>query len=104
MAKFGPDQFSNPTPTGLVRIVLIYSALSDFFRVNMMSHLVHNDLLQHEIDWWLGNSNSLIIILLPFFGVQTKGKTVPVSEVTAMKDNVKMIIWFILSAGFILSK
>lgn len=107
MAKFGPLQLDNPTPTGLVRIVLIFTALSSFFKTFMNANDIFNDHTEHVVAMTLDFFNGVIVTVLPFFGVQVSGRKVDVKDVTSMKDHTdqagKIIIWFILCSAFFYS-
>lgn len=103
MAKFGPMQLDRPTPTGLVRIVLIFTAVSSFFKSFVNANDLFSDHTEHVMSMCLDFFNGLIVTVLPFFGVQVTAKRVPIEDVTAMKDSTKLIIWWILCAGFFYS-
>jgi hypothetical protein len=96
-------QIDNPTPTGLVRIVLIFTALSSFFKTFMNANDIFNDHTEHTVALVLDFFNGVIVTVLPFFGVQVTAKRVPIEDVTAMKDTGKIIIWIILCASFFYS-
>jgi hypothetical protein len=98
--------FNKPTPTQINTYVLAVCFVCTFLRTHMLKHIVFNENIRYEIDWWLGIINEFSLGIRPFFGVDVNTAYVKTDKVSSMdepdaKKNVgKMVIWLLLLAGY----
>lgn len=88
--KFNMGQFNKPTPLSFVRIVMIYTAVAGFFNTWLQSGQdLFGENTTHLISQLVSLTNGLAAVLLPFFGVETSQKNVPIEDVKVIDDTQK---------------
>lgn len=83
--KFGTSQVGNPTPASLERKAKIFIGVSGLILAWMPTNNLVPLHIQEIITPVTNLFNSVIIFLLPYFGVQVDRKTVPVDDVASME-------------------
>lgn len=86
--SFGTGQLKEPMPSGLVMGMIIWSSIGGFLIGWVGSSPFFSSHTQTIIQSILGLSIGIPNTLLPFFGVNTKQKDVPISDVGSM-DSTK---------------
>lgn len=86
MANFGASQLKNPTPTNFVWWVRVYTAIACAVMGWMptVSFIPHS--VQDVSTSILGLTTTIANVILPFFGVDTNQKNVPIGDVAAMDE------------------
>jgi hypothetical protein len=83
--RFGGRQLKNPTPASFERFAKIFIGLSGL----VMAWMPTNNLVPHHIQDVItpinNLANSVMIFLLPFFGVKVEENSVPKEDVTSME-------------------
>lgn len=92
--------FDKPTPTEINTYVLFICFIVTFLRTHMLKHIVFNDSIRSEIDWWLGIINEFCLGVRPFFGVNVQASYVKTDKVSAMDETAKAVIWIILVSTY----
>lgn len=87
--SFGTDQLKKPTPTNVVLIVRIYTAIACAIIAWIPTVAFISHSAQDVIIPIIGLTVTLSNIVLPFFGVSTNQTTVPISEVAVMEEPKK---------------
>ncbi len=84
--KFGSQQLNKPTPANYDRLVKIFIGVSGL----LLAWFPTNNLVPHHVQDVLtpiiNLLNSVLLFLLPFFGVQTDAKKIPADQVTQMEN------------------
>lgn len=87
--KFGTKQLGNPTPANFDRNVKIFVGVTGLFLAWMPTNNIIGHGLQDVITPLINLANSVLIFLLPFFGVQTSAKKVSIDDVQTMEQPEK---------------
>jgi hypothetical protein len=83
--KFGTGQLGNPTPAKLERNVKIFIGVCGLILAWMPTNNIVPKNVQDIITPIANLINSILIFMLPYFGVQVDRKTVPVEDVKVME-------------------
>ena len=83
--QFGGRQLKNPTPASFERFVKIFIGLSGLFMAWMPTNNLVPLSIQEVITPVNNLLNSVMIFLLPYFGVKVNGDSVPAEDVTSME-------------------
>lgn len=96
----GEKGFDKPTPTEINTYVLFICFIVTFLRTHMLKHIIFNESIRYEVDWWLGIINEFCLGVRPFFGVTTTAAYVKTDKVSAMNETAKVVIWIFLIATY----
>lgn len=87
--KFGVSQIPNPTPARLERRVKIFIGVSGLILAWMPTNNIIPHNVQDIITPIINLSNSIMLFMLPYFGVEIERKTVPVEDVKVIETDNK---------------
>jgi hypothetical protein len=83
--KFGAQQVANPTPANFERFVKIFIGINGLFLAWMPTNNLVPTSVQEVVTPIVNLLNSILLFLLPYFGVQVEGNKIPVKDVVSME-------------------
>lgn len=85
LIKFGVRQLRNPTPASFERNVKIFIGVTGLLLAWMPTNNIVPHNIQDVITPITNLTNSILLFLLPYFGVKVETATVPKEDVTVME-------------------